>query len=576
MSNAFATIPPALEAAFTTHGYRLDRLLYRDATRQVYQAHYLPSEGVSGQGVSGQSISGQNAPSQEERPRRRVAIDYFADPATQAVGLATAQEGMRAYWNLEIATVQRAIAVLSGRNLPGYAIVRDLRPGTLLTHLKSYRPRDIQHLTWAVLGCLCELQARIPPVVHGDLHPAAILIDPSFRVWLAPPGLHQSPDCHPNPLTRDLGDLGLTLVGILMGWDRATVRRWIARAEPLQLDDQLPQIARDWLAWLERLVTADPERRFADARTALAAIQGVDILRLPAVSFVPSELHTRVDWLGDRPVATVTAQDLTQSLDFNGRWEMALHPSDPPAPLGRHAWIEVQGDRRDRHHLAGVVHIDSQRLQPGRTYRRSLLFYVDGRVTPYAVPLTVRVRWDADCHNHPPYGFLAMIFLFFWAGSATVVVAEATAGLVAFGGFGLGMAGSFAAQMRAGGRWTTALLAGLVAAIAVLGGVTPAMALRFVLSFVVGVGIWASTQSAAGHRLLRRRFYDRPIAIASILTVLLGIVMGVGCGLGLTNPLVVAGSLLLGLPLAFLLAHLVGRDRQQRRVETQGRSSIAP
>ncbi len=559
MSNAFAAIPPALEEEFTTHGYCLDRLLYGDATRQVYQAHHVPDPG--------------------DQSRRRVAIDYFPAQATQVTGLATAQQGMRAYWNLELATVQRAIAVLPGRDVPGYAVVRDLRPGTLLTHLKSYRPRDIQHLTWAVLGCLCELQARIPPVVHGDLHPAAILIDPSFRVWLAPPGLHQSPDRHPNPLSRDLGDLGLTLIGVLMGWDRATVREWITRAESsdsLHLEERLPQIARDWLAWLERLVTADPERRFADARAALAAIQGVDILRLPAVSFEPPELRARVDWLGDRPVTTVTAQDLTQSLDFNGRWEMALHPSDPPAPLGRHAWIEVQGDRRDRHHLTGIVHIDSQRLRPGRTYRRSLLFYVDGRVTPYAVPVTVQVRWDADCHNHPPYGFLALIFLFFWAGSATVVVAEATAGLVAFGGFGLGVAGSFATQMRAGGRWTTALLAGLVAAIAVLGGVTPAMALRFILSFVVGVGIWASTQSAAGHRLLRRRFHDRSIAIAGILTVLLGSVMGVSCGFGLTNPFVVAGSLLLGLPLAFLLAHLVGRDRQQRHVQTQGRSPINP
>lgn len=556
MSNAFAAIPPALEEEFTIHGYRLDRLLYRDATRQVYQAHRLSDQG--------------------DQPMRRVAIDYFSDPATQTEGLATAQAGMRAYWNLEIATVQRAIAVLPGRDLPGYAIVRDLRPGTLLTHLKSYRPRDVQHLTWAVLGCLCELQARIPPVVHGDLHPAAILIDPSFRVWLAPPGLHQSPDHHPNPLTRDLGDLGLTLIGVLMGWDRATVRQWLTRAEPLHLDERLPQMAREWLVWVERLVTVDPEWRFGDARAALAAIQGVDILRLPAVSFNPPEVRARIDWLGDRPVTTITAQDLTQSLDFNGRWEMALHPSDPPAPLGRHAWIEVQGDRRDRHHLTGIVHIDSQRLRPGRTYRRSLLFYVDGRVTPYAVPVTVQVRWDADCHNHPPYGFLAMIFLFFWAGSATVVVAEATAGLVAFGGFGLGIVGSVATQMRSGGRWTTALLAGLVAAIAVLGGVTPAMTLRFILSFVVGVGIWAGTQSAAGHRLLRRRFSDRSITIASILTVLLGIVMGIGCGLGLTNPLVVTGSLILGLPLAFLLAHLVGRDRQQQRIDVQGRSPIDP
>lgn len=140
-----------------------------------------------------------------------------------------------------------------------------------------------------VLERLIYLQRFQPPVIHRDLKPGNLVLDPDAQVHLVDLGSVQgvlNPDggstvvgtfgymppeqfsdqCVP---ATDLYALGVTLVQLLTGKDPADLPR---KGMKLVYQEQL-NCQPFYLEWLEKMLAPELEKRFEDAEEALAALE---------------------------------------------------------------------------------------------------------------------------------------------------------------------------------------------------------------------------------------------------------------------------------------------------------------
>jgi uncharacterized protein YjbI with pentapeptide repeats len=181
----------------------------------------------------------------------------------------------------------------------GFAIVREYQEGTSLARLGTLPPSDIQLVAKAVLKILGYLQQLQPIYIHGNIKPENIIVDTEsqLKVYLVdfrlfPVGNSQPNDGTPGfippeqlfnrPLTSasDIYSLGVTLICLLTGTTTDGASQLLDRDYRPQFKHLLPtNIHPQLIAWLEKMVEPNYQRRYLDAGSAREPIGTISLER---------------------------------------------------------------------------------------------------------------------------------------------------------------------------------------------------------------------------------------------------------------------------------------------------------
>jgi hypothetical protein len=334
----------------------------------------------------------------------------------------------------------------------------------------------------------------------------------------------------------------------------------------------VPKLSVHWVNWLEKMVEPRLKDRFPNAVTALAALPRSPV-RPPEAHLSQATIELQAIRLGQLLTQPITITNPIPETVLAGQWQISPHPHDPDLEL--YTWIFVDPPSFEGNQAECQVTVDTRKLMAGKTYSRKLLLHTNTLAKTYSVNLQVRTAPVPVQAMPLSYGLLlvlglvALIVGWFTAWVVIVLgaVAEAaqTAGFGAVLGAAIGLEGA-AWLMRSSG-WRTGSMASTLAAV-ILGVAAILKVLADSLSsagsivvFGAIAGILSGVINGFALGTAVEKFLvqgtQRPLAIGvSLLTSALGTSLGIGLMLGLSHPLILAGTVLTSLGLAVLIAHL--------------------
>lgn len=203
----------------------------------------------------------------------------------------------------EIETLQK----LSHQGIPRYldsfdsgegiCLVQEYIDAVPLSQSGHCSVERVKAIATSVLEILKYLQSQMPPIIHRDLKPENLLIGKEGEVYLVDfglarvgsdlpmalstrmagtPGFMPPEALHNLPLSMssDLYSLGVTLICLLTGTKSYDVSEMIDFSTfRLKFQHLVPQVERNFINWLEKLIEVDAKMRFSSASVAASSLE---------------------------------------------------------------------------------------------------------------------------------------------------------------------------------------------------------------------------------------------------------------------------------------------------------------
>jgi serine/threonine protein kinase len=207
----------------------------------------------------------------------------------------------------------------AGAGLPWFGLVQDYIPGFSLQELLEKRQRfsekEVRKIATEVLEILIYLHELSPPVLHRDIKPSNLIWGEDQQVYLVDFGAVQAQAAVTGvtftvvgtsgyaPLEQfwgravpasDLYALGATLIHLLTGVTPADLPQKDSR---IQFSDRV-SVSPSLVSWIEKMTEIGLEKRFSEARDALAALKSGNIqganLQIATVRKIAKPPHSRI------------------------------------------------------------------------------------------------------------------------------------------------------------------------------------------------------------------------------------------------------------------------------------------
>jgi len=477
----------------------------------------------------------------------------------------------------------------------GFCMVQEYKQASSLAASRSFNPDDIKQIAIAALEVLVYLQNRIPPIIHRDLKPENILVDEAGNVYLIDFGFARVGEGEvgvssvvkgtlgfmpPEQLfnrqlseASDLYGLGMSLICLLTNTNSDRIGDLVDISYQISFKHLVPKLNMHWVNWLEKMVNPRLKDRFSNAVTALAAIP-LSPLRPPEAQFSQSTLEFTAGQLGELLTQTVTIANPIPETTLEGQWEVAPHPYDPPPE--QYAWITVEPKTFVSNQVHCRVTVDTHKLIAGKTYRRRLLLRANTLASTYSLNVHVKTARVPVPDYFLSYGLLGLLGIFFAglssstsvfagiAGTMTGSVSSAAIGTLVGSALGLECAAwlMYSSGWRFGAASSTlpaVILGGIVLtqvfSNAVKTVVTPAILIGVGLGIVSG-GLAGIAISIAVEKMLLGGSQKLLALTFPILIAIVGVSIGLGSTIGMTNSLVLPPLIIGSLALAVYIVHL--------------------
>ncbi|MEB3273121.1 MAG: serine/threonine-protein kinase [Prochlorothrix sp.] len=296
-----------------------------------------------------------------------------------------------------------------------FCLVQEHKRAQPLSVPRSFSPEQIKQVAVALLEILVYLQERMPPVIHRDIKPENVLVSDNLQVFLIDFGFARiggndlamssvaagtfgfmPPEQIRNQTlttASDLYGLGLTLICVIGNLKSQQVGDYLDYGNQLDQEKIGPKLkgcSQRFVGWLTQMVAPDPRQRFADARSALAALQPFQIVRTPSVELDPPYLEFTAETVGQVLKQTIRVTNPTPETLLEGHWEVAPHPNDPPHTPNHHAWISITPRQVRGNRVDCVVKVDTRQLQTESQGKRQLVFRSNAELVQFNVPLQVK------------------------------------------------------------------------------------------------------------------------------------------------------------------------------------------
>jgi serine/threonine protein kinase len=207
----------------------------------------------------------------------------------------------------------------AGAGLPWFGLVQDYIPGFSLQELlekgQHFSEKKVRKIATEVLEILIYLHELSPPVLHRDIKPSNLIWGEDQQVYLVDFGAVQAQAAVTGvtftvvgtsgyaPLEQfwgravpasDLYALGATLIHLLTGMTPADLPQKDSR---IQFSDRV-SVSPSLVSWIEKMTEIALEKRFSEARDALAALKSGNIqganLQIATVRKIAKPPHSRI------------------------------------------------------------------------------------------------------------------------------------------------------------------------------------------------------------------------------------------------------------------------------------------
>jgi serine/threonine protein kinase len=236
----------------------------------------------------------------------------FATANSSWSGYRAYQQEIELLQKLQHAGIPRYLDSLETND--GFCLVQEYIPASSLAMARSFTLEEIVLIASKLLEILVYLQQQQQPIFHRDLKPENILVDAELNTYLIDFGLARlglgeasassifagTPGFMPpeqiiEPTkASDLYSLGVTIICLLIGKNSIEIQNLIAPENPykLQFKSLLPPLNRQFVAWLNKMVQPQVNKRFPDAETALKTLQSIDLQPQNSLVLWQQKFHT--------------------------------------------------------------------------------------------------------------------------------------------------------------------------------------------------------------------------------------------------------------------------------------------
>ncbi|NEQ39598.1 MAG: protein kinase [Okeania sp. SIO3I5] len=186
----------------------------------------------------------------------------------------------------------------------GFCLITEYQEGKSLAEKRSFTPEQIKQIAISILEILVYLQKHTPPIIHGNIKPENILVDPygngerlptaylinfgSARIGveeILSNGVNGTSGFMPPEqelngtvtINSDLYSLGATLICLLTGTPSTDIKKLIDRNYRFNVKKSMPQLSTLFTMWLEKMVSPNAKDRFENAAAALAALKPIPV-----------------------------------------------------------------------------------------------------------------------------------------------------------------------------------------------------------------------------------------------------------------------------------------------------------
>ncbi len=196
----------------------------------------------------------------------------------------------------------------------GFCLVQEYIAANNCNNHRQLTIAEVKQIALEILDILVYLQQKSPPILHRDIQPENILLDESLNAYLidfgfsslgsqeissssffkGTPGFIAPEQIIKPTVASDIYSLGVTLVYFLTDKDIEKIRASASADDPyqLKLNLLLPHLDRQFLGWLEKMISAKVSQRFPNALAAKYALDELDLS--PESS---SRKKSRKEWL---------------------------------------------------------------------------------------------------------------------------------------------------------------------------------------------------------------------------------------------------------------------------------------
>ena len=288
---------------FSSYGYQISRELgrNREGGRITYLATVMGSSqsSISARKRSGESVN-REALDATIKPDQQVVIKEFRFAISDAnwSGFKAYQREIEVLQQLDHPRIPRYLD--SFETSEGFCLVQEYKNAPTLAERRIYYPEQIKQIAVSVLEILVDLQKRVPPVIHRDIKPENILVDKQQNAYLIDFGFARVQNGNlalssvaagtigfmppeenfGRPLTEasDLYSLGVTLICLLTGTRSVDIGKLIDDNYCFNFQKLVPKCSPQFVAWLTKMVEANPKKRYPNASAALAALKPIQVI----------------------------------------------------------------------------------------------------------------------------------------------------------------------------------------------------------------------------------------------------------------------------------------------------------